>query len=78
MKSKKVITYAIILIAFIIVDLIHAMYSYNDFKATYGDKAFSDGVIGVLICNCVHIVAALCAITLFVLSIKKYKKSTKK
>ena len=55
-KSGKRLIAIIIYIIVIIVDIIWAISLNQDFISTYGDKSFSKGIIGILLCNCGNII----------------------
>ena len=55
-NSRKKIIAIILYILIIIVDIIWAISLNGDFISTYGDKSFSKGIIGILLCNCGNII----------------------
>ncbi len=59
-------------------DIVHAVRSYKDFKKVYGEKSFSNGIRGVLICNCGHIVFALIITVILIILIKRHRRSIDK
>ena len=48
-----------------------AITSYSDFIIVYGDKAFSKGIVGVLICLSGNVVYTIIATILFVVYLKR-------
>lgn len=75
-KERRNKLIAIILyIVIIIVDIIWAISLNKDFISTYGDKSFSKGIIGLLLCNGVNIIVFIVASIGLGVYLVKNKKS---
>ena len=77
-KNKRNMNVAIVAAVYIIVVCLNVWYAleaYRDFTNVYGDKTFSKGIFGVLLCTGGNIVFAVIATILTAIFIKRKLKS---
>ena len=70
-RIKKIILAIFIYVIFMIADIIYGIVQYNHFRDTYGDKIFSKGVVGLIICDGANFVVAIILTVAFVICIRK-------